>query len=207
MMLEQIKTIKDFRSASTKEKGSEFIAIVFPVDNEELALNQLKEIRKKYYDASHYCYAYKFNNSDSKYSDDGEPSGTAGVRILNAIDHFELLDVLVVVVRYFGGTKLGVGPLGRAYYSASIEVLRQSNTVKQTLFQLVWIETEFNHISQIHRTISNYSGIIADSEFTNKARFKCYIKPSDLVKINIDLSNLTNGKILIQPKEDFEYFY
>ena len=191
----------------SKEKGSEFIAIVYPVDNEESALNQLKEIRKKYYDASHHCFAYKLNSGDSKYSDDGEPNGTAGIRILNAIDHFELLDVLVVVVRYFGGTKLGVGPLGRAYYRASIEVLRQSKTIMQTLFQLVWIETEFNHISQIHRTISNYSGIIADSEFAEKARFKCFIKPNDLVKINIDLSNLTNGQILIQPKEDFEYFY
>ncbi len=207
MMLEQIETIKDFKQASIKEKGSEFIAIVYHVDNEESALNQLKEIRKKYYDASHHCFAYKLNSGDSKYSDDGEPNGTAGIRILNAIDHFELLDVLVVVVRYFGGTKLGVGPLGRAYYRASIEVLRQSKTIMQTLFQLVWIETEFNHISQIHRTISNYSGIIAGSEFAEKARFKCFIKPNDLVKINIDLSNLTNGQILIQPKEDFEYFY
>lgn len=207
MMLEQINTIKDFKQALIKEKDSEFIAIVYPIKNEGSALDQLKEIRKKYYDASHHCYAYKLNNGDSKFSDDGEPNGTAGIRILNALDHFELFDVLVVVVRYFGGTKLGVGPLGKAYYKASIEVLSQSEVVNQTLFQLVWIETEFNYISQIHRTISNYSEIIYDTEFSTKAGFKCYIKPKNIAKLTIDLTNLTNGQILIETKEDFRYFY
>ena len=101
MLPEQIKTIKDFRQASIKEKASEFIAIVYPVDNKETAVNKLNEIRKKYYDASHHCFAYKLKNGDEKYSDDGEPNGTAGLRILNAIEHFDLTNVLLIVVRYF----------------------------------------------------------------------------------------------------------
>jgi len=206
MLLEQIKTIKDFRDFSFKEKSSEFIAIVYPVDNEETALNQLNEIRKKYFDASHHCYAYKFKSGEEKYSDDGEPKGTAGIRILNAIQHFDLSDVLLVVVRYFGGTKLGVGPLGKAYYNASIEVLEKAEIQSKNLFQKIEIEVDFVFISQIHRIINQFSAIISDSQFTNKANFKCFVKPNDFEKINIELTNLTNGQILITQKPDFKYF-
>ena len=206
MLPEQINTIKDFRETTFKEKGSEFIAIVYPVDNEATALNHLKAIRKKYYNATHHCYAYKLKDGASKYSDDGEPNGTAGIRILNAIEHFDLSDILLVVVRYFGGTKLGLGPLGKAYYNASIDVLSKSKTVTQTLFRLVEFKTDFNFISQIHRTLNNYSAIISESEFTDKARFKCFVKPNDLEKINIELTNLTNGQILITFSSDYNYF-
>lgn len=206
MLPEQIRTIKDFNQFSVKEKGSEFIAIVHPVDNEETAVNHLNEIRKKYFNATHHCYAYKIKSGELKYSDDGEPNGTAGIRILKAIEHFDLSDILLVVVRYFGGTKLGVGPLGKAYYNASIDVLSKSKIVTQTLFQLVEIKTEFNFISQIHRTLNNYSAIISDSKFTDKAKFKCLIKPNDLAKINIELTNLTNGKVLIVTRPDYTYF-
>lgn len=206
MLPEQIKTIKDFRDFSFKEKSSEFIAIVYPVDNEETALNQLNEIRKKYFDASHHCYAYKLKSGEEKYSDDGEPKGTAGIRILNAIQHFDLSDVLLVVVRYFGGTKLGVGPLGKAYYNASIEVLEKAEIQSKNLFQKIEIEVDFVFISQIHRIINQFSAIISDSQFTNKANFKCFVKPNDFEKINIELTNLTNGQILITQKPDFKYF-
>lgn len=206
MLPEQIKTINDFLQISIKEKGSEFIAIVYPVDNEENVLNHLQEIRKKYYDATHHCYAYKIKSGEQKYSDDGEPKGTAGIRILNAIQHFDLSDVLLVVVRYFGGTKLGVGPLGKAYYNASIEVLEKAEIQSKNLFQKIEIEVDFVFISQIHRIINQFSAIISDSQFTNKANFKCFVKPNDFEKINIELTNLTNGQILITQKPDFKYF-
>ena len=205
MLPEQIRTIKDFNTFSVKEKGSEFIANVYPVDNEETVLNHLQKIRKQHYNATHHCYAYKLKGNESKYSDDGEPKGTAGIRILNAIDHFDLCDVLLIVVRYFGGTKLGVGPLGKAYYNASIDVLEQSAIITQTLHQKIMIETDFAFISHIHRTIGNYSAVISDSEFTDKAKFKCLIKPNDLEKINIELTNLTNGQILIIAHPDYTY--
>jgi len=205
MLTEQIKTIKDFNQDSLKEKGSEFIAIVYPVDNEESAQNYLQSIRKKYYDATHHCFAYRLNSGESKYSDDGEPKGSAGIRILNSIEHFSLSDVLLVVVRYFGGTKLGVGPLGKAYYNASIAVLSKSKIISQTLFQLVEIETDFNFINHIHRTMNNFSAIISESDFTDKAKFKCLIKPNDLEKIYIELTNLTNGQIIISHKDLFKY--
>lgn len=206
MLPEQIKTIKNFKELSFKEKASEFIAIVYPVDNEETAVNYLNEIRKKHYDASHHCYAYKFKSGEEKYTDDGEPKGTAGIRILNAIEHFNLSDVMLVVVRYFGGTKLGVGPLGKAYYKASIDVLDASELTTQTLYQNILIEVDFNFISHVHRVINHYSAIIADSEYSNIAKFNCFIKPNDFEKINIELTNLTNGQILIKLLPNQKYF-
>ena len=206
MLPEQIITIENFNQSSFKEKGSEFIAIVYPVDNEETALNHLTEIRKKYFDASHHCYAYKIKSGEQRYSDDGEPNGTAGIRILNAIEHFDLTDLLLIVVRYFGGTKLGVGPLGKAYYNASIDVLEQSKRVTKTLFEMIELGVEFNHISHIHRIINQFSAIISDSQFTSTALFKCYIRPVDLEKIKAELSNLTNGQISIRRNLLYKYF-
>lgn len=205
MLPEHIRTIKSSNQISLKEKGSEFIAIVFPVDNEETALNRLNEIRKKYFNATHHCYAYRIKSGGQKYSDDGEPNGTAGVRILTGIEHFDLTDLLVIVVRYFGGTKLGVGPLGKAYYNASLEVLEHTEKIDQTLYREIGIVTEYNFISQVHRIINQYSAIISDSQFTNKAEFKCLVKPNDFEHISFELTNLTNGQILITPKNNFSY--
>ena len=109
-------------------------------------------------------------------------------------------------MRYFGGTKLGVGPLGKAYYNASVGVLEQSAIITKTLYQKIIIETGFNYISHIHRTVSNYSAIISNSEFNEKAKFICFVKPNDLVKINIELTNYTNGQILITAFSDYNYF-
>lgn len=206
MLPERIKTIKNFHQSSIKEKGSEFIAIVYPIDNEGNAVNHLNEIRKKFYDASHHCYAYKIKSGELKYSDDGEPNGTAGIRILNAIEHFSLTDLLLIVVRYFGGTKLGVGPLGKAYYNASINVLEPSEIVTETLYEEIELSVEFGFISHIHRIINQFSAIISSSQFTTEAFFKCYIRPADFEKIQSELTNLTNGQISIKRNLLYKYF-
>lgn len=205
MQKEQIKTIKDFNEFTLKEKGSEFIAKVFPIESEQAALEGLNNIRKKLYDASHHCFAYRLNYEISKYSDDGEPSGTAGIRIMNAIDHFDLTDILVVVVRYFGGTKLGVGPLGKAYYNASIGVLSHSKIVTMDLYQLLEITSNFSKINHIHRLINKYSAIINSTDFSDKAVFNCLIKSSEIDKITADLTNFSNGQIIINIKNEFKY--
>ncbi|HQF43489.1 MAG TPA: YigZ family protein [Ignavibacteriaceae bacterium] len=205
MLPEQIKTIKNNRQNSFKEKGSEFIAIAYPVDNETAAQNHLQEIRKKYYDATHHCYAYKIKTGEQKYSDDGEPNGTAGIRILNAIEHFDLTDILLIVVRYFGGVKLGVGPLGKAYYNASTSVLEHSEIVQKTLYEEIGVEVEFNFISNIHRVANQLSAIISDMQFTTNAYFTCYIKPINIEKFIAELTNLTNGQISIKRKKSYRY--
>ncbi|MEO8398771.1 MAG: YigZ family protein [Ignavibacteriaceae bacterium] len=131
---EQITTVTDFHSSKSKEKNSIFIGQVFPLESEIEFHKILEEVKRDLYDASHHCYAYRLKNDLFKYSDDGEPSGSAGVRILNAIEHFDLKDVLVIVNRYFGGTKLGIGPLGKAYFDSAFQVLNQAKKITKHAF-------------------------------------------------------------------------
>ena len=132
-----------------------------------------------------------------KYSDDGEPNGTAGIRILNAIEHFNLTNVIVVIIRYYGGTKLGVGPLGKAYYTSAYNVLEEVKKLEKVLFQKVIIEADFNYISHIHRILSNHNATIENSEYKEKAIFECFIIPSELSKITSQLTDISRGEIKI----------
>lgn len=131
---EKILTVDNFAEVTYKEKSSVFIGQVCHCEIENEAANILKSIKKKYYDATHHCYAYKLITEQFKYSDDGEPNGTAGIRILNAIEHFNLINVIVVITRYYGGTKLGVGPLGKAYYTSAHDVLEEAKKVGKSSF-------------------------------------------------------------------------
>lgn len=127
-----MKTIKKEVSTQLVEKKSKFISLIYPVSSVEEAENKIKEIRKKYYDARHHCFAYRIyneNNIIEKSSDDGEPSGTAGAPMLNLLAKNELVNVLVVVVRYFGGILLGTGGLVRAYTQSSQEAIAQAETI------------------------------------------------------------------------------
>ena len=154
--LDEILTIKGFFESKFKEKGSQFIGLAYPINSENEFQSILAEIKKKYYDASHHSYAYRLLNNTFKYSDAGEPSGTAGIRILNAIEHFNLLNVLVIVVRYFGGTKLGVGPLGKAYYHSAEITLNDSDKIKKTAYKRIFVSVDFSFTSLLHKTFSDY---------------------------------------------------
>jgi uncharacterized YigZ family protein len=205
MLKEHIKTIKNFGEFTLKEKSSEFIAKVYPVENEQEALNELHNIRKKYFDATHHCFAYRINYDLTRFSDDGEPTGTAGIRILNAIEHFDIVNVLITVIRYFGGTKLGVGPLGKAYYNAAYEALKNLKVIELSLFQKIIIDTGFDHINHIHRTIKQYSGQIVNTTFSDKVVFECFLKPGIIDRIKNELTNLSGGQIIIEIKNEYQY--
>ena len=194
---EQITTIDNFFETSYKERGSIFIGQVCHCETENDANDILTKTRKKFYDATHRCYACKFTNGQFNYSDDGEPKGTAGVRIFNAIEHFNLFNVLVVVIRYFGGAKLGAGPLGRAYYTSAFNVLEGSEKIKKYLYKKVLIESDFKYISHIHRILSNHHAIIDASDYEDKANFECFVKPADLNQITDQLTTISKGEIQI----------
>jgi uncharacterized YigZ family protein len=198
-----ITTIIDKAEFQFKEKGSLFISQVFHVQSEETANNIIKETRKKYFDATHNCYAYKLSNCATRYSDDGEPNGTAGIRIFNAIAHENLSNLLVIVTRYFGGTKLGVGPLGKAYYDSAIEVLKISNKISQQLYLHASIQFDFEFSNLVHRMISKFSVKIEKTQFSDFTIIECLIPHSErenfvneltinsLSKIKIELTNLS----------------
>ena len=202
---EKILTVDKFAEVTFKEKKSVFTGQVYHCETENEAADILEPIKKKYYDASHHCFAYKLINEQFKYSDDGEPNGTAGIRILNAIEHFNLINVIVVIIRYYGGTKLGVGPLGKAYYTSAIDVLEEAKKLEKVLFQKVNIEADFNYTSHIHRILSNHNAIIEDSEYKERANFECFIMPSDLNKITVQLTDISKGEIKIFATEVYYY--
>lgn len=127
-----MKTINEEVTTQLVEKKSKFISLICPISSVEEAEKKLKEIKKTYYDARHHCYAYRINNNDNiieKASDDGEPSGTAGAPMLNLLVKNDLINVLVVVVRYFGGILLGTGGLVRAYTQSLQEAITQTKTI------------------------------------------------------------------------------
>jgi uncharacterized YigZ family protein len=198
---EKILTVDDFAEVTYKEKSSVFMGQVYHCETNNEAANILAQIKKKYYDATHHCFAYKLITEQFKYSDDREPNGTAGIRILNAIEHFDLINVMVVITRYYGGTKLGVGPLGKAYYASAYNVLEEAKKLEKVLFQKVIVEADFNYISHIHRILSKYNATIENSEYKEKAIFECYIRPSELTKITFQLTDISKGKIKIVATE------
>ncbi|TDJ55996.1 MAG: DUF1949 domain-containing protein [Ignavibacteria bacterium] len=193
----KILTVDNFAEVTYKEKCSVFMGQVYHCETGNEAANILAQIKKKYYDATHHCSAYKLITEKFKYSDDGEPNGTAGIRILNTIEHFDLINVMVVITRYYGGAKLGVGPLGKAYYTSAYNVLDEAIKLEKVLFQKVIIEADFNHISHIHRILSNHNATIENSEYKEKAIFICLIMPSELTKITFELTDISKGKIKI----------
>ncbi|GBD89936.1 IMPACT family member YigZ [bacterium BMS3Abin04] len=190
-----IKTISDFSEFKLKEKGSVFIAQVYPVNFNEEAEQTLSNIKKKYFDATHHCFAYRLSDNIERYSDDGEPSGTAGVRILNAIEHFDLVDIIVVVIRYFGGTKLGVGPLGKAYYQSALEVLKQSEIIEKSLFKKIKIVYDYEQTSKIHHFISKYDAKNIVNGFIDKPFIECLVEIDKIDNMIAELIEATGNKI------------
>lgn len=203
---EVINTLKKSAENSYKEKGSEFIGLAFPVKNEEEIEQNLSGIKKKYYDASHHCYAFRLKDKTFRYSDAGEPTGTAGIRILNAIDHFKITDILIIVVRYFGGVKLGVGPLGRAYYLSAETLLENCTFQKEKPFFTLKIIADFNFISSVHRIISNHSAIIKNTEYGDKVTFECLAPENHLTGLLSDLAESGKDQITTLPGSKKIYY-
>lgn len=133
-MKQKLNTIEENTTAIVEEKRSKFIADIFCVETQEEANKRIQEIKKKYHDARHHCYAYivyEDGIKQKKFSDDGEPGGTAGSPILNVIEKNDLCNVLIVVTRYFGGILLGAGGLVRAYTEAAVNAIKSANIIEK----------------------------------------------------------------------------
>jgi uncharacterized YigZ family protein len=160
-------TIKEFSEGLFKDRGSRFIALAFPVSTEEEAKEKLLQVKKKYYDARHHCYAFRINPEKefSKSSDDGEPSGTAGKPILNQLLSKKLFNVLVVVVRYFGGTKLGTSGLINAYKSATKDAIENATVLQKIITRSVKIGFEYPLMNNVMRLVKEENLKIISQKF------------------------------------------
>ncbi len=168
---DRYKTIKGRSEGYYKEKGSKFIARAFHVEREEEAKEYLLQMKKEYHDARHHCYAFRIQpeNEFFRSSDDGEPSGTAGKPVLNQILSAELFDVLVVVIRYFGGTKLGVAGLIRAYKTAAQEAIEQAEVVIPVISRNMTLFFDYSLMNRVMRLVKNEKLHILKQDFA----FRC----------------------------------
>ncbi len=192
---QKIIRIKEECNYKLKEKGSLFHGFAYQIASRKEAEQKLSFLRKKYYDATHHCYAYKTSHNEEKFSDDGEPNGTAGIRILNSINHFALVDILIVVIRYFGGTKLGVGPLGKAYAETSMNLLKTAKLVELTKYQEVKIIYDFDYTSKIHYFLNKFNAKKISNSFDKNPTINCFIEPYLISDFNLEIVNSTNGKV------------
>jgi uncharacterized YigZ family protein len=202
---EEIITIKAISESKFKEKGSQFIGLAYPIESVDDFNKIHSEVKKEYFDASHHCYGFRLVSGEFKYSDAGEPNGTAGIRILNAIDHFELTNVLVLIVRYFGGTKLGVGPLGKAYYHSAELTLKSAEMIKKYAYQKISIKADFQYTSLIHKAITDFELRVVENEFSDGLKFTCWIKPKSAAKFKSYLEDKSGGAIAIKPDDGISY--
>ena len=159
------------------EKKSRFIANVFKVESEEQAVDIINNMKKKFWDARHNCYAYIIgnNNEVQKFSDDGEPSGTAGKPIMDIILSEKIHNCLIVVTRYFGGTLLGTGGLIRAYQEATKKGIAQSEVIDAIEGVSAYIDTDYNNMGKIQYICAEQSVLIEDIEYTDKVHIKLLI--------------------------------
>ena len=193
-------TIQNATDGLYKEKGSKFIAFAFPLRSEEEIGKYLEELKTKYHDARHHCYAWVYGLSEQKWraNDDGEPSHSAGDPILGQIRSFSLTNVLVVVVRYFGGTKLGVGGLINAYKTSARAALEQADTRILVEKSALTLEFGYDDIRAVEKLISDYK-LEAQRTYHEKCHVEALIKKSDVDAFLQATSDLYNIKIEIVP--------
>jgi uncharacterized YigZ family protein len=191
------KTITTVAEGFYKEKGSKFIAKIFHVQTEEQIKMAMLSVKKEFHDARHHCYAYRINPEKEQFrsSDDGEPSGTAGKPILNQILSFELYDVLIVVVRYFGGTKLGVSGLIQAYKSAARDAITQSDIRTRYIYRELNLHFEYPLMNSVMRIVKEEQLEISERIQELACDFTIKVKKNELEKVLNRLIKLRGLKV------------
>lgn len=200
-MKDTYKTIKNACTCQFKEKGSRFIGFLFPISSEEEAKNHLYSIKKEHYSATHYCYAYTFghiDNETTRVNDDAEPSGSAGRPIFGQLKSAELKDVLAVVVRYFGGSKLGIPRLINAYKSTTLATINKAEIIEKHILEIVRLSFNYEQMNMIMQVLKHENANIRNIDYTNK---QCVVN----FEIRQSLYPLLKEKINLIPFVNFEH--
>ena len=174
------RTIEADAEALFKEKSSKFLCFAYPVTTEEQIRERLEVLYKKYYDATHHCYAWRLGPRGESFraNDDGEPSSTAGKPILGQLLSHEITDCLIVVVRYFGGTKLGVSGLIEAYKTSAAEVIAAAKVVERTVDERIEVRFSYMAMNEVMRVIKDMQPKIVEQCFDNLCTMTLTIRQS-----------------------------
>ena len=203
-MLKQYKTVYLGGEAEIIEKKSRFIATVRPVKSEEEALEFIESMKKKYWNATHNCFAYVLGEhfQIQRCSDDGEPSGTAGKPMLDVLLGEEIHDVVVVVTRYFGGTLLGTGGLVRAYSGSTKEGLLASKVITKFHGQKLNVNTDYTGLGKIQYILGQRGIRILDSVYTDKVELSVLLPDEEKDGVMADIREGTNGQAIMDLQEE-----
>ena len=211
-----MKVILEPTTAEIVEKKSRFIANIFYVENVEMAEQKLIEIRKKYYDAKHNCFAYVIgaNGEQVKSSDDGEPQGTAGHPMLDILKGNELINCIAIVTRYFGGTLLGTGGLVRAYSDSLKAAIANAKLADIKNAYEVAFDVSYDDYGKIEKLIQNYnnSNVEQNSIYSLDKTFEDVVKLKYLIDIGIfekfknEITDLTKGKTVLANNDRRTYY-
>ena len=189
------KTVHEFGQDEVIIEKSTFIGYAKPVKTEEEAVDFINEIKKKHKDARHNVWAYTIgqNMNIQRYSDDGEPQGTAGIPTLEVIKKEDLRDVAVVVTRYFGGIKLGAGGLVRAYTKGAKIGLEAAKIIEKVMFQEVRVRIDYNQLGRVQNEIMNMNYIIKDTIYADNVEIVVYSRLEDVEKLVSRMTDITSA--------------
>ena len=205
-MIKDYKTVQNESNSEFTEKRSRFIGYCKPVTTEQEAVDFINSKRSEHWNATHNVYAYSLREGNIKrYSDDGEPSGTAGMPVLDIITKNEIYDVCIVVTRYFGGVLLGTGGLVRAYSQGAKVALDAGNVVMMQSCLMCQARCSYNQYGKVSSLIMEIGAVIDDTVYEADVLIKFHIKPKYLDKLNKQLADATSGEI--QAVSDSEKYF
>lgn len=205
-MAKDYKTVLENASDEFVEKRSRFIGYCKPVKTEQEAIDFINEKRSEHWNATHNVYAYSLREGNIKrYSDDGEPSGTAGMPVLDVIVKNEIFDVVVVVTRYFGGVLLGTGGLVRTYSHGSKIAVEAAKPVIMQNCLVCEARCAYNQYGKVSSLIIGVGAAVDDTVYESDVLVKFHIKPDLLGTLNKKLADATSGEVTVEQKDE-QYF-
>ncbi len=199
------KTLHEFGMDEIIIEKSTFIGYAKPIKTEEEAVEFINEIKKKHKDATHNVWAYTVGKSMNiqRYSDDGEPQGTAGIPTLEVIKKEDLRDVVVVVTRYFGGVKLGAGGLVRAYTKGAKIGLEAAKIIEKVMYQEIKIKIDYNQLGKVQNEIMNMGYFIKDTIYEDNVEIIVYSRKNEMDNLIEKITNITSATANITLGEEF----
>lgn len=201
--MDNYKTVKSFAHDELTEKRSRFIGYCKPVGTEEEAVEFINKIKKEHWDARHNVYAYSLREGQvMRYSDDGEPSGTAGVPVLDVIRKSGITDVVIVVTRYFGGVLLGTGGLVRAYSAAAKLGLEAAGIVDMCLCSECEFSCTYNQYGKLNTLIIDKGGAVDNCDFADNVIISFHIPADSVAQLQKEFADATAGEVEIEMKSE-----
>ncbi|MDY4573844.1 MAG: YigZ family protein [Intestinibacter sp.] len=199
------KTLHDFGSDEYVVEKSTFIGYAKPIKSEEEAVEFINQIKKKHTDATHNVWAYTVGETMNiqRYSDDGEPQGTAGIPTLEVIKKEDLRDVVVVVTRYFGGIKLGAGGLVRAYTKGAKIGIEAAQIIQKVKYKEVSVTIDYNQIGKVQNEIMNMGYTIKDTLYSEKVEIIVYSREEEADSLKAKMIDITSGTADVGESESF----